>query len=105
MRRSYLSLQEPYRVHNLYWHPSWLAAPGDHPAQIEALMADARSGRLPVELRRTDDIEALLRSPRYRLGRLALKAGDHADRAAKGIRHPRAQGRALLRRLREGEQP
>ena len=106
MRRSYLSLQEPYRVHNLYWHPSWLSRyTGDHPAQIEALMADARSGRLPVELRRTDDIEALLRSPRYRLGRLALMAGDHADRAAKGIRHPRAQGRALLRRLREGEQP
>lgn len=71
---SFLGLTHPYRVHNVYDYPSWLEYfDGEHPPQIKALRADVESGRLNVELRQTDDIERLLASPVYALGRWGLK--------------------------------
>lgn len=72
---TYFGLKRPFRVHNVYHYMSWLERfSGPHPPQIEALKADIASGRLGVEVRPTDDIERLLRSPSYRLGRAGLKA-------------------------------
>jgi hypothetical protein len=45
------------------------------------MMDDIRTGALTVELRRTDDVEGLLRAPWYRLGRTAIKLLDPVDRA------------------------
>jgi hypothetical protein len=77
----FLKLQNPYRVHNVYELPSWLERfVGDHSPQIEALRADLKAGRLDIVARPTDDIERLLQSPRYQLGRVALKSLEPWDR-------------------------
>jgi hypothetical protein len=79
----YGRLQRPYRVDKVYKYPSWLERfEGTHPAQIEALRADIAAGRVPLALRPTDDIERLLASRRYRLGRLLLKLLDPFARRA-----------------------
>ncbi len=73
--RAFMSLETPFRVHNVYEYPGWLERfHGTHPPQIAALMADIKAGRVSVELRKTDDIERLLESRWYRLGRSVLKA-------------------------------
>ena len=105
MERSYFTLKEPFRVHNLYRHPSWLRRfEGEHPEQAERLMADIRAGRLDVELRRRDDVEMLLDSRWYQLGRAALMAGDYVDRGLRAMRHPRSHAARLARRLRHGNE-
>ena len=72
---TYLELKRPYHAHNVYHYMSWLECfSGKHPPQIEAMRADIASGRLDVEMRPADDIERLLRSPLYSLGRAGLKA-------------------------------
>jgi hypothetical protein len=71
---SYLMLKKPYHVHNIYDYPSWLERfLGKHPPQIETMYADIRAGRIDTELRSTGDVDRLLRSPGYRLGRACLK--------------------------------
>lgn len=93
---AFMRLRWPYRVHNVYRYPSWLARfEGRHPEQIEALRADIASGRVSVAMRPTDDIEALLRSRRYRVGRAVLKGLDPLARYA--IRLRRHAKRRLLR--------
>jgi len=78
---SYFRLGHPFHVERHYRYPSWLERyRGEHPPEARRLMDDIRSGKLAVELRRTDDVERLLRSPRYRAGRAALKALDPVDR-------------------------
>lgn len=77
----FLKLQRPYRVHNVYDYLSWLERfEGEHPPQIEALRADIRSGKLTIDVRPTDDIERLLQSSMYRLGRAGLKLLDPVAR-------------------------
>jgi glycosyltransferase involved in cell wall biosynthesis len=72
---SFFHLRNPFRVHNVYQVRSWLERfRGEHPPEILSMMADLRSGKIRAELRPTDDIEALLGSPGYRLGRALLKA-------------------------------
>ena len=69
----FFGLKYPYRVHNVYEYPGWLERfSGAHPPQIEALRADFEAGRLGIALRPTADIEELLASPTYRLGRWML---------------------------------
>ncbi len=71
----YLQLKRPYHVHNVCHYLSWLERfSGQHPPQIMALRADIASGQVDVQLRQTGDIERLLHSPAYRLGRSGLKA-------------------------------
>jgi hypothetical protein len=78
----YFTLRRPYHVERHYWLPAWVERyDGPHPPEAERMMDDIRSGKLTVELRRTDDVERLLRSPRYRAGRAALKVLDPVDRA------------------------
>jgi hypothetical protein len=69
-------LRNPYRVHNIYRYPSWLERfTGAHPPQVLAMWHDIQNGDTVMSrsLRRTDDIERLLASPRYRVGRLVVK--------------------------------
>lgn len=73
--RYFLRLGDPYRVLNVPEYPSWLERhKGTHPPAVQAMWAAVRAGEHgPIELRRTDDVEALLASPRYRFGRAWLK--------------------------------
>lgn len=78
----YFTLRRPYHVERHYWLPAWIERyDGPHPPEAKRMMEDIRAGRLDVELRRTDDIERLLASSRYRTGRAALKVLDPVDRA------------------------
>jgi hypothetical protein len=61
-------------VHNVYGYPSWLERfSGKHPPIVEELIADIEAGRVQIGLRKNNDIEELLRSSKYRLGRGMLK--------------------------------
>jgi hypothetical protein len=67
-------LRDPYHVHNVCTYPSWLERfMGEHPPQIELMRRDLMAGRLGVAIRPRDDIERLLNSPVYMLGRMILK--------------------------------
>ncbi|HUW96880.1 MAG TPA: glycosyltransferase family A protein [Anaerolineae bacterium] len=82
---NYLRLGNPFRVHNVYDHPSWLERfVGEHPPQIEAMRRDMRRGRLEVETREVDDIERLLASPSYKLGCLGLRVLEPVNRRSRG---------------------
>lgn len=77
----FMELRNPYRVHNVYDYPGWLERfSGEHPSEIKALRADIEAGRISIETRRTDDIDRLLLSPRYRTGRFLLKLLEPCDR-------------------------
>jgi hypothetical protein len=77
----YRKLERPFRAHYAYELPGWLERyDGDHPPEIEALRADIEEGRLKIALRRTDDIERLLSSTSYKLGRACLKLAEPFDR-------------------------
>ena len=99
MVQSYLTTAKPYRVHNLRRHPSWLLRyDGEHPEQVRRMMSDIRAGRVSVELRQNDDVERLLSSWWYPLGRRCLTIGDYLDRAAHGFAiRARRCGRSLPR--------
>ncbi len=71
----FFELKDPYRVHNVYKYPSWLERfTGSHPPEVLRMMHDIRNGAIDVELRQASDVEALLRSPRYWMGRALFKA-------------------------------
>lgn len=77
---NYFKLKNPYRVHNLYKIPSWLIRyKGTHPEQIICMMRDIREGKVSAELRRTDDIELLLNSTKYKLGTILYRIGNPLD--------------------------
>ncbi|NIA69015.1 glycosyltransferase family 2 protein [Pelagibius litoralis] len=99
-------LRRPFRVHNMYRYPSWLERyRGDHPQQILQMRSDIVDGRLPVELRRSDDIERLLNSIWYPAARFFVKQASVVDLAVYhllcGMRKYRFLHRPLsaLRRL------
>jgi hypothetical protein len=75
-QKDYGELRNPYRVHNNYRFPSWLERfVGVHPPQVMAMWRDILNGSvaIPGSLRRTDDVERLLASPRFKIGRLVVK--------------------------------
>lgn len=93
---SYLTLRRPYRVHNVYRYPSWLERyDGSHPPEVQRMMADIRAGRVREPLRGSHDVERLLDSPGYALGRDVLRLAEPADRV---LRRLRWQARPALRR-------
>jgi glycosyltransferase involved in cell wall biosynthesis len=103
----FLDLKQPFRVHNVYQYPSWLDRfSGKHPPQIEELKKDLRAGKVKIETRKTDDIEMLLDSRSYQLGRLALKMWDPVDQNAmpvmrriqNALRHPLRSFNRILKR-------
>jgi hypothetical protein len=75
-KNSYDELNRPYHVHNVYRYPSWLEKyKGKHPPQVYKMWQDILDSNVQSEgyIRRTDDIEALISKPSYRLGRMILK--------------------------------
>lgn len=76
-QNAYLRLKQPYRVHNVYDFPSWLERyRGDHPPQILAMWQDISAENSGYDIRQTDDIEQLLNSVQYRIGRQLIIWGN-----------------------------
>jgi hypothetical protein len=74
VQESYITLHKPFRVHNVYHYPSWLERFHDsHPEQINALRQDLHSGVLDMDLRSVEDIETLLVSSKYKIGKAVLE--------------------------------
>jgi hypothetical protein len=97
----FMRLRRPYRVHNVYDYPSWLERyGGPHPDEIRHMVADLARDQ-PDALRATDDIERLLSTWWYPVGRQALIWLDPLEQgvrsAADGFRR---RGRRLMRRVR-----
>ena len=70
----YSNLNKPFRVHNVYHYPSWLENyKGEHPEQIRNLIKDLENGVLNIAQRQTEDIETLINSQMYQLGKIILK--------------------------------
>jgi len=85
-QESFMKLEKPFRVHNVYDHPSWLERyHGRHPFQIDAMRQDIADARLLIGMRQNEDVERLLKSPIYALGRSFLKAWDGVDRRIQPI--------------------
>lgn len=76
VRDCYTNIHHPYRVHMVYNYPSWLERyRGSVPPSVLQMVEAVKQGRHPgVALRQSDDIEHVLRSPLYMLGRGLLKA-------------------------------
>jgi hypothetical protein len=71
---NYMRLEHPFRVHNVYFLPSWLERfYGNHPPTIRLLESDIVSGCVQIDLRPTEDIEQVLASRCYAMGRFLLK--------------------------------
>ena len=69
---AYLSLNRPYHVHNIEQYPGWLERyTDDHPPQLLAMWDNLADSN--YNLRQTDDIEQLLNSASYRIGRQIVK--------------------------------
>ena len=77
---AWFALRRPYHAHNVAAFPGCLYRyTGAHPPQAQAMWRDLRKQSSQEELRRTDDIEALLESRRYQLGRaLVMRANQPA---------------------------
>lgn len=101
---SYLTLNRPFRVHNVSAYPSWLERyRGPHPAAIVDMVDELRAANGPIALRQTSDIEGLLDSPWYRIRRAIVRALDPWDLAAQPLRRSvRRIGRRLRRVGRSG---
>jgi hypothetical protein len=62
-----VNLGNGFSIYDQYGTRNWLRRfRGAHPPQIEQMRADIAAGKVAATLRRTDDIEQLLRSPAYR---------------------------------------
>lgn len=101
---SYVTLRRPYRVHNVYRHPSWLRRfRGPWPPQIACLWADISAGGVDVVPRPMEDAERLLGSPWYAAGRSALELWEPVDRWAWRARwQARPLASRAWRRIRDG---
>jgi hypothetical protein len=106
-KQSYMNLRKPYRIHNEYNSLSWLERfHGEHPPQIRALISDIQNGKVKVDLRQTSDIEKLLRSPSYKIGRSVLMNAEHFYRKYQSgwnrqiyrAKHPVTSFRNLIRK-------
>ena len=77
VEESFLTLNRPFRIHNMYRHPSWLERfPGQHPPQVMAMWSDIAIGKLKTETRPMGDVDRLLVSNIYRMQRWVLKSMD-----------------------------
>ena len=104
--RNYLVLGNPFRVHNVFTHPSWLEPfSGKHPPAIQALREDIREGTTRVSLRGTEDIDRLLASKSYAVKRALISSGEplnarYMKLKAKAFRFGGKVKRAFLRKVR-----
>lgn len=81
---AFLTLQYPFRVHNVYNFPSWLERySGPHPEMVTRMVEELRENRGAIKLRQTNDIDHMLGSWRYKLGRIILRHLDPLEYYAK----------------------
>ncbi len=63
---SFLKLNHPFRVHNVFEFPSWLLRhKGTHPQQIYQMMKDIKEGKINIKIRDNQDVEKLLSTKVY----------------------------------------
>ena len=94
---AYFALRRPFHAHNVYEYPGCLYRySGAHPPQIVQMWRDLNEPQSPYDLRPSDDIEALLRSRRYRVGRSLVMA---ANRPSLWLRNALILGKRSLARL------
>lgn len=94
---AYFALGRPYHAHNVYEYPGCLYRfTGGHPPQVLQMWRDLNDPQSPYDLRPRDDIEALLDSRRYRVGRALVMA---ANRPALWLRSARSRCKRTLARL------
>jgi hypothetical protein len=97
---SYFELQHPYRVHNVFRSISWLQRyVGPHPDEALNMWNDAQNSVIDVELRQSDDIEALLGNQAYVLSGKVLTVWSNLFRLP-GLRFLSRATFALARRIR-----
>jgi hypothetical protein len=78
---NFFKLGDPFRVHNLFWFPSWLERfKGSHPEQIICMMNDINEGKINMKLRQTDDIELIVDSLLYKLRIILVQIEDPLNR-------------------------
>ncbi len=78
---AFFRLDQPFRVHNVYDYPSWLERfRGAHPPAVERLWHELNKPDSSYALRPMEDVDRLLSSPRYRIGRFFLRQGRPATR-------------------------
>jgi hypothetical protein len=97
-------------VHNVFAYPSWLERyDGPHPEQIKLMIDDLRDGDGAIALRPTADVERLLQSRWYDLGRWLLIRLDpwdlRARRLGQRVRRVGRQVGQLARRMVRGGAP
>ncbi|MCY3574396.1 MAG: glycosyltransferase family A protein [Chloroflexi bacterium] len=74
---AWFGLRRPYHAHNVADYPGCLYRyTGKHPPQMQAMWRDLCADESGEELRRADDIEALLSSRTYQLGRALVMRAD-----------------------------
>ena len=74
---AWFGLRRPYRAHNVSEYPACLFRyAGAHPPQMDDMWRDISRADSREEVRRSDDIEALLGSRRYQLGRALVMAAE-----------------------------
>ena len=74
---TYLALRDPYHAHNVHDFPGCLYRyRGAHPPQVSQMWRDITRADSPYSIRQTDDIEALLNSRRYQIGRALVMAAN-----------------------------
>ena len=107
-------LNRPFHPHNVFAYPSWLEHySGDHVEAIMAMRQDLLNGTIEIDVRNNDDVHAMIRTMRYRVGRALLKLvmplywlwfrmGRTAWRM---LLHPRWAAMEIARRIRERKVP
>ena len=74
---AYFALRRHYHAHNVYEYPGCLYRfGGAHPPQVAQMWRDLNDPQSAFELRPSADIEALLNSPRYLIGRFLVMAAN-----------------------------
>ena len=77
MEEAYFSLGRPYHLHNVYDYPACLYRyAGAHPTQVERMWREITEPGSAIEIRANADIEVLLDSRCYQLGRTLVMAAD-----------------------------
>ena len=96
-RKSYLRLERPYHLHNVDDYPGCLYRfGGAHPPQALQMWRDIGAPDSGYDIRPRDDIEALLASPLYRMGRSVVMALDRPALAWRRLRNGLRGGLARL---------
>ena len=75
--QAYLSLNRPFHLHNVDEYPGCLYRyKHPHPPQVMQMWQAITAADSDFEIRQTKDIEALLNSPRYKIGRSLVMLAD-----------------------------